>query len=806
AQLTKAHTTVGTAAYMSPEQARGENTDHRTDIWAFGVVLYEMLTGKMPFPGDYEQAVIYSIMNEDPEPVADQCPDIPQGLQQIVSRALAKDPQDRHASTAELLEELQALASTISGQAQSLSFSKLVRKPKFVASAMILLVAIGFSATWSVRYNAKVRRARQELLPEIEQMAAQIPWTGEGLAAWRAFTVATEAERYLADDAVLNSLWPKVSRVVRIHSEPPGASVYARPYADSGAQWRYFGQTPLDSLRFPRGFSWLKLELTGFQTVEDLFWAQINRTSYKLSDPSSIPEGMVGVEGASRELRMPGLDHLKAEHVSRFLMDKYEVTNKDYKRFVDGGGYADQTYWQHPFIKDGREIPWQEAMTLFRDKTGLPGPATWEVGDYPDGEGNYPVAGVSWYEAAAYAQFVGKSLPTVFHWNLTALTWASGVVIPASNLDGAGPAPVGKYHGLTRYGTYDMAGNVREWVLNESSQSGHRFILGGGWNDLGYAFSDAYTQQAFDRSPSNGFRCMKYLEIDENQSVLTRTIDLPFRDFRSEKPVPQPTFDLLVRQYDYDKTALNARVESADDSPEDWVKEKVTFDAGYGGERIIAYLFLPKQGKPPYQAVVSFPGDGGFGARSSASIRPASHFLKSGRAFLYPIYKGIFERGDELHSSMPNESNAYRDHVIMWSKDLRRSIDYLETRDDIDTDRLAYYGVSWGGRMAPVMLVLENRFKTAILYVAGLRFQKARPEADPFNFLPRVTLPVLMLNGKHDFYFPYETSQRPFFQLMGTPANQKKWLVYDGSHTVPTTELVKESLAWLDHYLGPVQH
>ena len=142
----------------------------------------------------------------------------------------------------------------------------------------------------------------------------------------------------------------------------------------------------------------------------------------------------------------------------------------------------------------------------------------------------------------------------------------------------------------------------------------------------------------------------------------------------------------------------------------------------------------------------------------------------------------------------------------MWSKDLRRSIDYLETRDDIDTDRLAYYGVSWGGRIAPIMLVLENRFNTAILYVAGLRFQRSRPEADPFNFLPRVTLPVLMLNGKNDFYFPIETSQEPFFELLGTPANQKKWLVFEGSHTVPNTDLVRESLTWLDIYLGPVKN
>jgi len=804
AQLTKDHSTLGTAAYMSPEQARGEEVDQRSDIWSFGVVLYEMLTGQLPFPGDYEQAVIYSILNEEPVPISDLRPDVPEALQQMVTKSLRKEPQDRYPSTSELLDDLHSLSAGASGAGQSLSLSKLMRKPQFVVPATILLIGLGLLLTWWIRHNGKVRWARHELLPQIEPLAGEIPWTGEGPAAWKAFALITEAEYYLPDDPALQELLPRITRFIDIHSEPSGARVLAKPYADSSAAWRDFGQTPLDSMRFPKGFSRLRIELAGFQPVDDLFWDLMKSQSYRLSDPASIPESMVVVEGASRELRMPGLDHLQAEPVNRFMMDRFEVTNKAYKQFVDVGGYAEPRYWKHPFIKKGNKISWDQAMASFKDKTGRPGPATWEVGDYSDGKDNYPVTGVSWYEAAAYAEFAGKRLPTVFHWNLVALTWASGVVIPASNLDGVGLAPVGHYKGMTRFGTYDMAGNAREWVVNKSSQRGHRFILGGGWNDRAYAFSDAYTQQAFDRSPTNGFRCLQYLDANENQVALTRTIDLPFRDFNHEKPVPQKTFDLLVRQYDYDKTPLNTHVESVDESPEDWVTEKVTLDAGYGAERMTAYLFLPKNAQPPYQTVVHFPGDGGFGTHSPAKIRPPSYFLKSGRAFLRPIYKGTYERSDALLSSMPNESNVYREHVIMWSKDIRRSIDYIKTRDDIDADRLAYYGVSWGGRMAPIMLVLENRFKTAILTVAGLRFQKSRPEADPFNFLSRVNLPVLMLNGKHDFYFPYETSQKPFFELLGTPANQKKWLVYDGSHTVPTTELVKESLNWLDTYLGQV--
>ncbi|MFQ5651837.1 MAG: bifunctional serine/threonine-protein kinase/formylglycine-generating enzyme family protein [bacterium] len=90
-------------------------------------------------------------------------------------------------------------------------------------------------------------------------------------------------------------------------------------------------------------------------------------------------------------------------------------------------------YWKHRFVKDGKTLSWEEAMTYFKDKTGRPGPATWEVGDYPTGLEKYPVMGVSWYEAAAYVEFVGKSLPTVFHGNSAAGTQQSYAIVPLSN-------------------------------------------------------------------------------------------------------------------------------------------------------------------------------------------------------------------------------------------------------------------------------------------------------------------------------------------------------------------------------------
>jgi dienelactone hydrolase len=168
---------------------------------------------------------------------------------------------------------------------------------------------------------------------------------------------------------------------------------------------------------------------------------------------------------------------------------------------------------------------------------------------------------------------------------------------------------------------------------------------------------------------------------------------------------------------------------------------------------------------------------------------------------MYPVYKGTYERGDDLDTDVANESVFYRDHVIMWAKDVRRSIDYLATRADVDTARIAYYGFSWGGALGGLIPAIEPRFRTAVLLVAGLDPNRPQPEVDPVNFLPRIRIPVLMLNGRYDHYFPVASSQQPFFDLLGSARKEK--YVSEGGHSVPRPELITRMLAWLDKYLGP---
>ena len=803
-KITKANTAVGTVAYMSPEQAQGKEVTYKTDIWSLGVVLYEMLTGQLPFKGDYEQAILYLILNENPESISTLRARVPGELEKKINKTLVKDPEKRFDSMTALLDELYALNPQFKAKKK---LKTILRKPKFLIPVSILLIVLVTAVILLLNHNSKVSWARQTALPEIEKLTEDINVFGEGLKPWKAFKLAKETATYIPDDPLLNRYWKSFSRFVRIYSKPSGARVYIKPYSDFNAEWLYVGNTPIDSVRFPLGFSRIKLEMKGYRTVNDVFNNLIffpNNYNYVLPEPNSIPDEMVYIQGTTSAIDLPGLGYLSAERINDFLMDRFEVTNKEYKYFVDNSGYKNKKYWKYPFIKGDTILSWESAVARFTDKTGRYGPATWEVGNYPEGEDDYPVTGVSWYEAAAYAEFRGKSLPTIYHWNLAALIWASSEIIPLSNLNGKRTVPVGSQHAMNRFGTNDLAGNVREWCFNKSSRDAQRFILGGGWDDPGWAFMDPYAKPPFDRSPSNGFRCIKYIEAND-KSQLAKDIELGFRNYFKEKPVSDESFSHFLQLYKYDKTPLNAKIEYSKED-KDWVKQKITFNAAYENERMMAYLFLPKNTSPPYQTVIYFPGSTTLHNPSSEnSMEFLIDFLpRDGRAVMYPIYKSTYERGDDLKSDYQDETIFYKEHVIMWAKDLSRSIDYLETRDDLDKNKIAYYGGSWGAVISPIMLAVEKRIKVAVLRGAGLAFESVLPEADPFNYLPRVDIPVLILNGRYDFFFPLESSQKPFFNWLGTPADKKVIHRYESGHGVPRTERIKETLAWLDHYLGPV--
>ncbi len=769
--LTAAGAIVGTFQYMAPEQLEGREADERSDLFALGGVLYEMATGRRPFRGHDTLTLLSSMLRDRPDPPASLNAAMPRALDGIVARCLEKDPAQRFANAAELRDALLALQ----------------------------------------------RWPREEGLPELARICERILVMEEGSDSWNAFVLAREIEKLAPGDPMLERLRAEFSLPVSILSYPAGAAVSARFYGDPDGERIELGQTPLESVAYPRGVTRLELELAGHRTAHDIVLnltkGLTNATEadsptwrYVMRRPGEIPDEMEEVPAGGFPLYMPGLDHLETEHTGAFLMDRHPVTNREYKRFADDGGYTREEFWREPVSDGGRTLSWAEVIARCTDAVGHSGPATWEMGDFRAGEAEHPVAGVCWYEAAAYAAWAGKTLPTIFHWNRVAMTFSSALIVPFANFSGRGTVAVGSTRSVNRFGVHDLAGNLREWVLNPVGDSGQHFILGGGWNDPGYAFVDAYGQPAFDRSPANGFRCIRASAPDPNHARLARAIEFTTRDFRAEPPVSDDVFAFFLRQFHYDRAPLDAKV-IADQPFMAGRWQTIELAAAYGGERMQAHLFLPARGRPPYQTVILFPGSLALHNRSFtlAEVQRVDWIVKSGRALLLPIYKATYERGDEMTSDYPEPTAFYKDHVIMWARDLGRAIDYVETRPDLDAGRIAYFGTSWGGMLGAILPAVEKRIRANVLYVAGLSFQRPLPEVDAVHYVTRVTQPTLMLNGELDFFFPAETSQRPMFEMLGTPPEHKRRITYPRGHTVPKVDLIKETLAWLERYLGPVQ-
>ena len=794
ATLTSAGTSLGTPAYMAPEQAAGEvDVDHRADVYAVGAVLYEMITGAPPFVGTFQQIVVAKMTKDGPT-LDTRGSAVSPTLARLVARCMARDPAQRPPTADALLIELRALTQ------QSASALLRLTRTTLIASSVVLsaLVVLGFLF---VR-DRRARWVRDTAVPEIARLV-------EADQLDSAFAMAQRAESRAPGDSVLRGVWGDIALTQRFLSEPTGATVTRAALSDT-TRWIPVGTTPTEPVRIPRNAWFYRYTLPGYRPVT-VMGARLGGSYAPIPSPVALQKtgdpdsGMVLLRGHRLVGTLYGLSSTDTLDLGDFLMDKLEVTNAQYKAFVDAGGYADARWWDSTIVRGGRAVTRNDAMTQFIDATGRPSPATWEGGAPKPGTEELPVGGISWYEARAYARFVRKELPTVLEWNAAAIPEAARWVVPNGRYNTDSPVRGGAARGVSPRGIFDMAGNVREWTAN-AREPGSRYILGGGFSDPAYLFSEVYSQPEFDRSAINGMRLVKRINAAPDLARALAPIPRTGRDAVHAIPVDDATFRGFLALYDYDRTPLNAQVTSRDTTPADWIREDIAFDLPAGKGRMAAVLFLPKRVRSPYQTVVVWPASDVFVLRDTRrlSMSFVDYLARSGRAVLYPIYEHTYGRGTPLGADVPSVSIEHRDQVLRWVTEMRRSIDYVFSRSDIDTTRLAYVGTSWGARNGGTAIAIEPRIRTAILSVPGINANAVRPEEDPVNFLPRIRIPVLMLSGRYDSVFPYESSQVPFLRLLGSPPGAKKQVLFEGGHFLPRPMWVSESTRWLDQQFGPV--
>tara|TARA_E500000331_G_scaffold80466_1_gene76043 strand:+ start:508 stop:2763 length:2256 start_codon:yes stop_codon:yes gene_type:complete len=648
------------------------------------------------------------------------------------------------------------------------------------------------------------------MLPQVQDFISK----DDNVAAW---LTSSRINSFAPFFSTISGEDENISALASIRTQQDGVSVSWKAYGQVD-DWRFLGKTPLKPTRLPRGILKFKLEKEGYETTyfsssnpslkfyNSPFDPGWNLEPINLQPQGSVPNGMIYIQGGNfvPALTGSGVDPV---FLHPFYIDKFEVTNKDYKEFLDAGGYSNSQYWvEMDFIKDGIALSFEEAKKMMVDSTGMTGPAGWEVGTYLQGTENYPVTGISWYEALAFARYKGNILPPMYHWAKAAfppdeiVSPISPKLLKRANFSKEKITNVGQGEGA--YGTFDMAGNAKEWVWNIFG--GRGLTLGGAFDEPTYLASQTAPEPRMNRSLKNGFRTVRLINPRDLNPFGDPIETQAPRDLSYYKPMSEEVFNVYARSYQVSSSRPKHTEVYIDDSHPVWIKEKISLDVGYNNETMDVLIFKPKNSFGPSSPVIIHPGANYYTTPPEIDdVNPGEFSLdfliKSGKTLVWPAWKGSLNRMPENRSSNEDTLRQFRSQFIAWVDDTDKTLDYLETRSDIDSNNIFYLGMSYGALFNTHTLLFEDRYKGAILYVGGA-FPTYPPLVDGINHLPRIKTPFLMLNGEQDYLVP-KSAANFFFQSTGTPSEDKKIIFYDSGHwPLPRNQMIKETLSFIDQY------
>ena len=314
------------------------------------------------------------------------------------------------------------------------------------------------------------------------------------------------------DEAVVENVLNSATGYISLSTMPSKAEVTYRYISDPEKGELISSNTPLKELTLPIGEYLFEISSDGYNSLKFVLEIAVDRKQNRevnLTPNSSLTSGMAHVDDGflvsdSLSLRIP-----------EFLIDQTEITNEQFSKFVNSGGYKNGSVWK---------ISQNHISNKLVDITGLPGPRNWSGSLYPEKSSLLPVSSITWYEADAYCRWAGKRLPSYRQWWGAALSdseyqypWGNNVTLitERANFESQGSWDVGSHPaGASKYGVYDLAGNVREWVELVDFDSSMALTLGGSWQDPVYIFDINMLEELplLFTGENIGFRCSRIID------------------------------------------------------------------------------------------------------------------------------------------------------------------------------------------------------------------------------------------------------------------------------------------------------